>query len=250
MNFKSYFLRFFSLLIFAMVLSCDKDFNEIGTNIVGGDNDHYLFTTYEDVSVKAYNQKIGPAATNNLPINPLGIYKNPVFGTTTAGFVSQLEIASGSLNRKFNNVDNTLYQDLPIVDSVILNVPYYSKALPQTGDVKNYQLDSIYGQIGSKFKLKIFRSNYFLRDLDPASQFSEQQVFFNDLQDVENQKTPFVLNNAPSTSENNEFFFDKREHKTITLNASNEEVPVRAIPSMRLHLDTSTVYNTVINALA
>ena len=248
MNFKSYFLRFFSLLIFAMVLSCDKDFNEIGTNIVGGDNDHYLFDKYQDASIKAYNQKIGPVAMNNLPINPLGIYKNPVFGTTTAGFVSQLEMASGSINRKFNNVDNTLYQDLPIVDSVILNVPYFSKSLSQTGDVKTYQLDSIYGQIGSKFKLNIFKSNYFLRDLDPASQFTEQQVFFNDLQDVENQKTPFVLNNSANASENNEFFFDKREHKTTTLNTSNVEVPVRSAPSMRLHLDKATFYNLIINA--
>ena len=100
MNFKSYLLRFFSFTIFAMMISCDKDFNEIGTNIVGGDNDHYLFDRYENASIKAYNQKIGAVAMNNLPINPLGIYKNPVFGTTTAGFVSQLEMASGSIGRK------------------------------------------------------------------------------------------------------------------------------------------------------
>ncbi|MGV9004749.1 DUF4270 domain-containing protein [Flavobacterium sp.] len=248
MNFKSYFLRFFSFLVFAMMLSCDKDFNEIGTNIVGGDNDHYLFATYENTSIKAYNQKIGPVAMNNLPINPLGIYKNPVFGTTTAGFVSQLEMASGSINRKFNNTDNTLYQDLPIVDSVVLNVPYYGRVLSQTAALKTYQLDSIYGQVGSKLKLNIYQSNYFLRDLDPASQFTEQQVFFNDMQEIENQKIPFVLNNAANSSENSEFFFDKREHKTTTLNASNEVVELRTSPSMRLHLDKTTFYNAIINA--
>lgn len=258
MNFKSYFLRFFSLLIFAMVLSCDKDFNEIGTNIVGGDNDHYLFANYKDASIKAFNQKIGPVAMNNLPINPLGIYKNPVFGTTTAGFVSQLEMAASSINRKFNNVDNTLYQALPVVDSVILSVPYYSKFISQevigTKTIKTYQLDSIYGQMNSKFKLSVYQSNYFLRDLDPSAQFTEQQVFYNDMQEIENQKIPFALNNALLEEnnidghENSQFYFDKREHRTTPLNANNVRVDERSVPSMRLHLDNATFYNAIINA--
>jgi hypothetical protein len=256
MNFKSYLLRFFSLLVFAMIVSCDKDFNEIGTDIVGGDNDHYQFDKYENTSIKSYNQKLGPVAMHNLPINPLGIYKNPVYGTTNAGFVSQIEMASGSIGRTFNNTDSSLYQDLPVIDSVILNIPYYSRLLETDSDgVKTYQLDSIYGQIGSKFRLSVYQSNYYLRDLDPSSQFTEQQVFYNDMQEIENQKTPFVLNNLPITHvknldghENEQFYFDKREHKTTVIGTDGEEDDTRFAPSMRLHLDEATFYNKIINA--
>ncbi|WNM19794.1 DUF4270 domain-containing protein [Flavobacterium capsici] len=249
MNFKSFFLRFFTVLTAIIVVSCDKDFNEIGTDIVGGDNDHYLFDKYADASIKAYNQKLGPVAMHNLPINPLGIYKNPVFGTTTSGFVSQLEMASGSINRVFNNTDPDLYQELPVIDSVILNVPYYSKLLSTDSDgLKTYRLDSIYGGNETKMKLSVYESNYFLRDLDPSSQFTEQQVFYNDNQEVENQKNPFVLNNSTNTKENTQFFFDKSEHKTTVLNSSNVEVPTRTAPSMRLHLDKTFFYNKILNA--
>ena len=249
MNSKSFYLRFFSFLVFAVLFSCDKDFNEIGTGIVGGDNDHYLFDKYEGSTVKSYNQKLGPVAMHNLPINPLGIYKNPVYGTTTAGIVTQLEMAIGSTNRVFNNTDSTLYVDLPVIDSVILNVPYYSRLLStaSTG-VKTYSLDSIYGIKESKLKLSIHQSNYFLRDLDPTTQFTDQQVFYNDLQEVENQKSPAILNNSTNTIENTQFYFDSREHKTTTLNSSNVVVEARAAPSMRLHLDKAAFYTKIINA--
>ena len=145
MNLDSITKQILSLFVIVSLVSCDKDFNEIGTDIVGGDNNHYK-DSLEVFAVKAYNQKLGPVATNNLPINPLGIFSNPAFGTTTANFVTQLEIASASLNRTFNNVDPTLYQTLPIVDSVILNIPYFSKLKTTTTNssgeiVKTYQLD-------------------------------------------------------------------------------------------------------------
>lgn len=249
MNFKSYFLRFFSFITIATMISCDKDFNEIGTNIVGGDNDHYLFTKDENATIKAYNQKLGPVATHNFPINPLGIYKNPVFGTTTAGFVSQVEMATGSINRKFNTTVGE-FQLLPVIDSVILNAPYYSKFVGTISSegARTYELDSIYGQKNSKFKLSVYQSNYFLRDLDPGSQFTEQQVFYNDLQEIENQKIPFLLNNSSKVEENSQFFFDKKEQITTTLSETGEKIIARAAPSMRLHLDNNAFYNAIINA--
>lgn len=250
MNFKSHFLRFFAFFTVISMISCDKDFNEIGTDIVGGNNDHYLFDKDVSTTVKAYNQKIGPVASNNLPINPLGIYKNPVFGTTTASFVTQLEMASGSINRTFNNTDPDLYQVLPVIDSVILNVPYYSKAIgiKDSQGVQTYQLDSIYGVSDSKLKLSVYQNNYFLRDLDPSQQFTEQQVFYNDIQEIESQKTPFVLNNSTKISENEQFFFDKNEHRTTTISSSNETVETRSVPSMRLHLDKNFFDTKILNA--
>ncbi len=263
MNLDSITKQILSLFVIVSLVSCDKDFNEIGTDIVGGDNNHYLGDKSTEYTVQAYNQKLGPVATNNLPINPLGIFSNPAFGTTTANFVTQLEIASASLNRTFNNVDPTLYQTLPIVDSVILNIPYFSKLKETTtnedGEIlKTYQLDSIYGESGSKFRLSVHESNYYLRNLDPETQFTEQQVFFNDNQGVENNITPGRLNNAPLENtafiknadgrENEGFYFDKKEHKTTVKNDEGEDVPTRSVPSMRLHLDNNFFLNKIINA--
>lgn len=263
MNLDSITKQILSLFVIVSLVSCDKDFNEIGTDIVGGDNNHYLGDKSTEYTVQAYNQKLGPVATNNLPINPLGIFSNPAFGTTTANFVTQLEIASASLNRTFNNVDPTLYQTLPIVDSVILNIPYFSKLKTTTTNssgeiVKTYQLDSIYGTANSKFRLSIHESNYFLRNLDPETQFTEQQVFYNDNQGVENNITPGRLNNAPLENtafiknadgrENEAFYFNKKEQITKTKNDDNEDVLARSVPSMRLHLDNNFFLNKIINA--
>ena len=263
MNLDSITKQILSLFVIVSLVSCDKDFNEIGTDIVGGENNHYLGDKTTEYTVQAYNQKLGPVATNNLPINPLGIFSNPAFGTTTANFVTQLEIASASLNRTFNNVDPTLYQTLPIVDSVILNIPYFSKLKETTtnedGEIlKTYQLDSIYGESGSKFRLSVHESNYYLRNLDPETQFTEQQVFFNDNQGVENNITPGRLNNAPLENtafiknadgrENEAFYFNKKEQITKTKNDDNEDVLARSVPSMRLHLDNNFFLNKIINA--
>ncbi len=249
MNLHSITKQVLLLLTVVLLASCDKDFNEIGTDIVGGDNEHYDWDKTTDYTVKAYNQKLGPVAMHNLPINPLGIYSNPAFGTTTASFVTQLEMASGSINRKFNNTDNTLYEQLPTVDSVILNIPYFSKLMKTNEDgTKVYRLDSIYGVNESRLKLSVYQSNYYLRDLDPELQFTEQQVFYNDNDGVETNKIPIVLNSHSNTTENEQFFFDKREHKTTVEEEDGTQTPTRFAPSMRLHLDKTIFLNKIINA--
>lgn len=251
MNLNSITKQILLLFVIVSLVSCDKDFNEIGTDIVGGDNNHYLGDKTTEYTVQAYNQKLGPVATNNLPINPLGIFSNPAFGTTTANFVTQLEIASASLNRTFNNVDPTLYQTLPIVDSVILNIPYFSRLTKTNEDgTKIYRLDSIYGINESRLKLSIYQSNYYLRDLDPELQFTEQQVFYNDNNGVEANKIPIVLNNHSNSIENEQFFFDKREHKTTVEEEDGTLKATRFAPSMRLHLDKTVFLNKIINAPA
>lgn len=252
-------------LITILFASCDKDFNELGTDIVG--DDHFGFDVDSTLTVKAYNQKLGPIASNNLPINPLGFYSNPAFGTTQANFVTQLELST--VNPKFNNTDTELYEELPTIDSVILEVPYF-KTLKSTNNdqTKEYKLDSIYGETvgsaNSKFKLSVYQSNYFLRDLDPDQSLAEQQLFYTDQNDlIENNKIPVLLNNAPLTDpvpgsegthnadgrENEQFYFDKREHKLTTYESDGvTKKYTRYAPSMRLHLRTDVFYDKILNA--
>lgn len=207
---------------------------------------------------------MGPISSNNLPINPLGFYNNPAFGTTQANFVTQVELDSE--NPTFNNVDPENYDiDPTVIDSIILNIPYYSKVeeveeVEVDGETEihtTYKLDSIYGPENSKFKLSIYQSNYFLRDLDPSQSLGERQLYYTDMDsDIDNNKIPILLNDAPLSGnnanghENTQFYFDKREHKTSALNNAEPPVSVdtRFAPSMRLHLNKTVFTNLLLNA--
>ena len=265
--YKKSFLR--PILIVGLITiffaSCDKDFNELGANIVG--DNHYGFEKYTDATVKAYDQKLGPIASNNLPINPLGFYSNPAFGNTEANFVTQLELSS--TNPTFNNTDGTLYLQLPVIDSVIMDVPYFKTLKTSNSDgTTDYVLDSIYGEsvasATSKFKLSVYQSNYYLRDLDPGQSLTEQQLFYTDQNNlIDGNKVPVLLNNAPISDpasgaegthnadghENDQFYFDKREHKLTTYGTDlTTKVYTRYLPSMRLHLRTDVFYDKILNA--
>jgi hypothetical protein len=248
-------------LITIIFVACDKGFNELGTDIVG--DDHFGFDVDSTFTVKAYNQKLGPIASNNLPINALGFYSNPAFGTTTANFVTQVELST--LNPVFNNTNTELYDDLPVIDSVIMDIPYFktlTKTVVESEVRKNtYRLDSIYGEkpydqttatLNSKFKLSVYQSNYFLRDLDPNQSLTEQQLFYTDENSViDANKIPVLLNNSANTNENEEFYFDKREHKLTTYQADGTTLvdpAPRSVPSMRLHLRSDVFYDKILNA--
>jgi len=246
----------FGLILSSVFISCDKGYNELGTDIVG--DDHFGFERYTGATVKAYNQKLGPIASNNLPINPLGFYYNPAFGTTQANFVTQVEMATTSPT--FNNTDPEEYDVNPtILDSVVLEIPYF-KTLKETAENgnKTYELDSIYGVDESKFKLSVYQSNYFLRDLDPDQSLTAAQLFYTDKdQEIDNNKIPVLLNDLPTSDprntdghENSQFFFDKREHKTTAPNptAGGDDIVTRTPPSMRLHLNKTVFSNLILNA--
>ena len=250
-------------LIAILFASCDKDYNELGTDIIGDDN--FDFERYTDATIKSYNQKLGPVASNNLAINALGYYANPVFGTTHANFVTQVEMADD--DPTFNNTDPENYDIHPTaIDSVLLEVPYFAH-VPRnatiTDNVKPYVLDSIYGATpeNSKFKLSVYQSNYFLRDLDPSQALGQAQPFYTDENNTIDNNKSVLLNDAPRVNEpngegtqnadgheNEEFYFDKREHKTFVKNESGTKVYTRSAPSMRLHLNKAFFTNLILNA--
>jgi hypothetical protein len=262
MNKKSFLQPFLLAVIAVLFASCDKDFNEIGTNIIG--DDHFSFEKNTDVSIKAFNQKIGAVASNNLPINPLGFYQNPAFGTTQANFVTQVELSA--INPKFNNTDPLEYDILPtVLDSVIMEVPYFKTFIKKEDKVSTFRLDSIYGATpydqtastsNSKFRLSVYQSNYYLRDLDPGQSLSQLQDFYTDENTtIDNNKIPVLLNDLPPSDprntdghENSAFYFDKREHRTSVLDDNNEPVYTRSVPSMRLHLNNAVFANLILNA--
>ena len=139
---QRFFLKsiLFSILV-VFFISCDDDSNEIGADIIG--NDNFETGTPEFYDVNAISQMTGPVETLDLAVNALGIYKNPVFGTTKANLAIQLQ-----LNTISPTFDTALQ---PEIESVVLMVPYFSTKLSTNSDGEStYQLDSIYGPLTQK----------------------------------------------------------------------------------------------------
>ncbi|MDO6491092.1 MULTISPECIES: DUF4270 domain-containing protein [unclassified Cellulophaga] len=47
---------------------------------------------------------------------------------------------------------------------------------------KQYEVDSIYGNVSVPFNFKVERSTYFLRDVDPTQNFEERQIYYSDFE--------------------------------------------------------------------
>jgi hypothetical protein len=235
---------FFKITLIAITAvfftSCDKDFNSIGSDLIG--NEHFGLER-KDYNVLAYNQKIGPIQSNNLAVNALGIYEDPVFGTTEASFVTQVVLASV----------NPIIGKNPEIESVILSIPYFStltKTDATSGD-NTYRLDSIYGPETGKIKLSVYENGYYMRDLDPSTGFLEAQKYYtNQGVEIDNLKKPLLLNDDSTQSQNNEFFFDNTEFKVTTPATTADGAPTvtRTPPGMRLFLNKAYFKTKIIDA--
>ena len=206
-----------TFLIFSMVfISCDQDFNTIGADLVG--DEHFDFDAYSVQNIKAYSVSTGEVQTNNLPINPLGFYNNPYFGETKANFVTQAALTA---------VQPNFGTDIK-VENVTLYVPYFSKLIStNSNNESTYVLDSIYGaNKESKMKLSVYENGYFINNLDPSSNFEDEQRYYNNSTsnsgaiDFEGLKIGHDnagnigaerLNDSSDPSENDQFYFNKEE---------------------------------------
>ena len=165
-------------------------------------------------------------------INALGIYKNPVFGTTKANLAVQLVMDDTNINPTFDTTLN------PVFESVVLTIPYFiDNKTANTDGSSIYTLDSIYGPSNSKIKLKIFESKYYIRDINPDTQgiqryYSDQNQAFDDVKGIQ-------LNNSGDTSQNDEFFFSSAElvEPGIITDEDPTPDPIRSAPGMKIVLD-------------
>ncbi|WP_320815879.1 DUF4270 domain-containing protein [Flavobacterium sp.] len=191
------------LLSVISITSCDKDFNTIGSEIVGGN--HFDLDRKDDFTVVAYSKATGSVQTNNLPINALGIYDNPAFGLTKASFVSQVELSTSSFN----------IGDTPVIDSVYLYVPYFSTLeSTDTNGNRVFELDSVYGyDENAKFDLKVLENGYRLRDYDPLNNFQSAQKYYSNEKSskIDPYKGVELLNNSSNTAQNTNFVISNKE---------------------------------------
>ncbi|AWH84617.1 DUF4270 domain-containing protein [Flavobacterium album] len=239
---NSSFLKKIILALSAVfIISCDTDYNNLGSDIIDDDVHHGMFQV--EAGVTAYDRPTGIVQSNNLTLNTLGAYDNLVFGKTVAHFVTQVQLAT---------VNPTLYA--PEIDSVYLYVPYFSsiESTDATTGVSTYDLDSIYGAPETKIKLDVFRNGYFLRDSDPGTSFvSGQKYYSNDKSLIDAAVVGSRLNNF-STAQNDEFPIsdDEIARSAIPDGQTESKVVERKAPGIFLYLDKTEFQNMLFGPAA
>ncbi|WP_163409276.1 DUF4270 domain-containing protein [Flavobacterium ajazii] len=255
----SFFKKILLIVTVAFFYSCDKEFNAIGDDLIG---DNHFDLEAEPYTVTAYNQKVTPTATNNLAVNALGIYNNPVFGTSTADFNTQVALASYA----------PTIGEGAVIDSVTLNIPYFidpTKTVFNSEDGSStYVLDSIYGPETGRLKLSVYESGIFLNtynasnydlnkfyNTDRNSDFQTQSEALGARLNDRTKKT--IKDDAGNitivddASENDEFLFSPKEIKETTPKTeTTAEVIKRIKPEMRLHLNKDFFKTKIFDAPA
>ncbi|WP_271784691.1 DUF4270 domain-containing protein [Aquimarina algiphila] len=232
-------------------LSCDDDFNTVGSEVIGDVN--FEDNQYTAIPV-AFSRKFDRVQTNNLiasvdqngrttpHANVLGIYNDPVYGKSEYSILSQVLPPIGQ------NGQLTIpsFGTNAVLDSVVFSLPYSSTAIGTTSVsvaenvtemATTYRLDSIYGS--SPFKLSIYKSDYFLRGFDPTS--NNRQVYYSD--DIETNFGPEVegtllhTNNAFVPSAEEILLIEKTTDAEGTVTTNRERVSPRLRVNFSADLD-------------
>ncbi|MGB3606760.1 MAG: DUF4270 domain-containing protein [Psychroserpens sp.] len=229
-------------LLISLFIACDKDFADIESDIINNDNASHFDTNTEDYEVIAYTKLLDPVQTSNLPVNILGVYKNPtsLYGTTTASIVSQLIPVT---------VDPDFGQDT-VLDSVVLTIPYFSTPIEVTENGETiYELDSIFGS--SAIKLSVFENNYFLRDINPNSEdnINERQLYYSNMSTGSENINSALLEGQeiPVLSGNTNLNMFIPSDKQVRLKNEEGELTGLTAPALRLSLEKSYWQNKILD---
>ena len=222
-------LKVLFLLLFVLLLSnsCEDDFTTLGGDFI---NSLELPEPYVVQNLATYSDNILSVQSNTLNNYLLGQFSDPVFGNTEVNILTQLELQN----------TNPDFGQNPTLDSVVLTLPLFSQLI----DTDTYRLDSIFGEGG--FKISIFESNQFLRDIDPGEDgdFENQQIYYSDqFGEFENniESTPLLTSEeiVPSDLTETQILFDQ-------LDTSNIDT-LRVSPRIRLKLPNDFFQEKVLN---
>lgn len=242
------------LLSLALVfISCEKEFNTIGTDIIS--NKHYeTDKTYAEVF--SYNRKITRVQTNKLPLYQLGRYTDPVYGETQAQIASQLVLPAlkpefGSYSQETEDNAAADESDLTIpenetVTTVYLHIPFFN-TLEETDEDGNrtFSLDSIFGNKNATFNLRVEELTFYLRDLDPATNFESAQEYFSD-QDFSAYTGALLFDGVLAASAEEIVIYEEDDPETEE--DESENVRERLAPRLRVELDPTFFQQTILDA--
>nr|BFF39564.1 hypothetical protein BACY1_13690 [Tenacibaculum mesophilum] len=163
-----------SLLCLATITSCEKDFSEVGTNVINNDK----FETGEillDVKITPIDTKNVQADNINATISDywLGVYNNPNAEKIEASIISQLGYLSGLKNKENVTDGDTIFN----LDKVILKIPYQATSKGTTNGITTFKLDSVLGNPNIATSIQVFQNETYLNTLNPSDP-SKRNTFF------------------------------------------------------------------------
>jgi len=217
-----------------LIVACDDDFSSVGTNIVGEVN--FDTELADGFKVSAYSRNFADGTsfngvqTNNAPVGTIGFYNDPVYGSSTSSFLSQVTLSQ--FDPDFG--DNT------VLDSVIFSMPYFS-TLEETDEDGNstYTLDSIFNNTGD-MTLSLYRSDFFLNSLDPLSGFQDPEIYFsNEVSTFAGIESELIFEHTSFSPDDSEIvlFTPIEDDNGDIANPNDLEESERVTPRLRLRLD-------------
>ena len=233
---KKLLYSIFVVAILFQIISCEEDFTDVRTNIVGNNNFTtndtafaVTISTQDIVNVRADGLALGGVLGQYL----LGVYNNQNYEKIEASIITQLDIPFNlQLDDEQFGADTTV---VTTIDTAFIKLPYQATFLGISGGGPLFDLDSIIGNQDQPFTLNVYRLSSFLNELDPTNParqnsfpsdynyevFPEKLNYFEDAQIIpRNQDTlQFVIRRLP----NNAIY----DTDTVRLTNSN---PFLAIP--------------------
>ena len=147
---KNKFYKIFILFIILSELSCTKEYNSIGTEILKSDT---FETSLENIPVFASQKRIQPFKSNGLTSYQLGQINDNIFGKTEASFITQLTLSQpnpyfgkwdseSEINGDSNNIK--VIEENETVNNVVLEIPFFNNTFDSDGDgvIDLYDVDS------------------------------------------------------------------------------------------------------------
>lgn len=222
--------RIFILILCTLALSsCDDDFTETGAGLI---NTIDLPPLLEIDNIASYSESFGAVQANNVSNFYIGDFNDPVFGKRSFSILTQLE-----LSRQNPNLENFVE-----LDSAVLSIPLFSRQVAEN----EFEIDSAVGNPDAGFVVKVFRSNQFLRDLDPGEDgdFDETQIYFN------NQLDEFLPNiqNEPIATTETLTLSDLKEQKflvEVVNDSVTEQTPID--PQIRMRIPNEFIQQVIID---
>src|SRR5690606_30613362 len=110
---------------------------------------------------------------------------------------------------------------------------------------KRYDLDSIFGDRTKPFRLQVYRSTYYLRDLDPNTNFLEAQEYFSN-HDFSSFIGELLADEMVTISDEDYRFFKEDDPETEDVDES-KEVESRLPPGIDVPLDTEFFQTNILD---
>ena len=173
------YLGLFSAVFFT-IISCEKEMESIGVNLVDNNN----FSTDQLLSeVITTNENIDRIPSSGIAKYLLGVYTDNEFGMLKASIVSQLLIPT--TGEDYNYGENA------VIDSVIVHIPF--PIIVDSDGLNKLDTVSMIGNADKEFKLSVYELKTFLNTLDPEDP-SKLAIYYSD-KEFQKDETPLFSGN-------------------------------------------------------